>query len=279
MKLRYLLKRMFHQPPSYILGRFLTVRRIYSLYRKTLPNPSTKFGDLEKVTIFDKLDISIAVKDLKTTAVALGFDLPEHIVNDIREFAANCELKADNVPYKFFYNDISEEKLPDGTVVAIGYAVAPEKSNSVCKVLNDPSLHQVVKNYLGYKPSNYEVRLYYSFVADLTDRERRDRNQTIDYHFDVHSFNFCYAHFYLTDTDKNSGAHALVKSSHHKKPFNYLLSSARKSDDQINKYYDRSEFLVIEGQAGTGFLEDTSCYHKAFAPITKDRLLLQIRFF
>jgi hypothetical protein len=279
MNLKYLLERLLHQPPSYIFGRFLTIRRCYSLYKRISSARSGKFGDIQRKTIFDNLDMRNAVKDLRKNAVALGFNLPNNVVKDIREFAANAELKADNVPYRFFYKDICKGKLPDDTVVAIGYAVAPEESISVSKVLNDPSLRQTVENYLGYKPSNYEVRLYYSFVADLTDQERRNRNQTIDYHFDVHAFNFCYAHFYITETDKNSGAHALIQSSHKQKPFKYLLGSARRSDDEISKYYDQNKFLLIEGKSGTGFLEDTSCYHKAFAPISKDRLLLQIRFF
>ena len=279
MSIQYILKRLLNQPPSYIFGRFLTIRRAYSLYKKLLPASSNKFEGIRSTSIFDKLNVNHAVKDLQQTAVALDFNLPNDIVEDIKQFAANSQLKACNLPYTFFYKDINKGELPDGNVVAIGYIVEPKKSQSIQKVLLDPLLYQTVENYLGYKPSNYEIRLYYSFVSNLTDQERRARNQTIDYHFDVHAFNFCYAHFYITDTDRASGAHLLVKSSHKEKPIKYLLSSACKSDKEISKYYAQSNCLLIEGQGGTGFLEDTSCYHKALAPVSQDRLLLQIRFF
>ena len=38
------------------------------------------------------------------------------------------------------------------------------------------------------------------------------------------------------------------------------------------------DFKIIEGNAGCGFIEDTSCYHKAHIPETKPRLALQIRY-
>lgn len=279
MNLNFPLSRLFKQPPSYIFGRFLAVRQTYSLLRKFTSSPPFDLRGIQKETIFKKLDVSNAVQELRKTAVALGFDLPDDIVSEIQGFASSCELKACNVPYKFCYKDVDKGALSDGTVVAIGYSVYPQESKAVQKVLYDPSLNMAARDYLGYQPNNYEVRLYYSFAADLTDDERRKRNQTIDYHFDVHAFNFCYAHFYITDTDKYSGAHVLVKSSHKDKPLKYLLGSARKSDNEISQYYDESKVVLIEGKAGTGFLEDTSCYHKALAPISQDRLLLQIRFF
>lgn len=279
MNLNFPLTRLFKQPPSYIFGRFLLVRRMYSLLRRLIPSSDFDRGSILNETIFKKLEVINVVQELRITAVAFGFDLPDDIVSEIREFASTCELKACNVPYKFYYKDVDKGVLSDGTVVAIGYSVDPQQCKAIQKVLHDPFLNMAVKDYLGYQPNNYEVRLYYSFATDLTDGERRNRNQTIDYHFDVHGFNFCYAHFYITDTDKYSGAHVLVKSSHKDKPFKYLLGSARKSDIEISEYYDESKILVIEGKAGTGFLEDTSCFHKALAPISQDRLLLQIRFF
>ena len=279
MNLNFLLSRLFKQPPSYIFGRFLAVRRMYSLLRRLIPSLHFDFGGIQKETIFKQLVVSNAVQELRETAVAFGFDLTDDIVNEIQEFASSCELKACNVPYKFCYKDIDKGTLPDGTVLAIGYSVYPLECEAVQKVLYDPSLNMAVKDYLGYQPNNYEVRRYYSFAAELTDDERRKRNQTIDYHFDVHAFNFCYAHFYISDTDKYSGAHELVKSSHKDKPLKCLLSSARKSDIEISEYYDEGRVVLIEGKAGTGFLEDTSCYHKALAPVSHDRLLLQIRFF
>jgi hypothetical protein len=278
MKVLSILKRLYNGNMSYILGRFLFVRNFYSIYKGLVATKNTKF-ELRKNTLFDKIDIEASVKNLQKEAIALGLNLPSNVVHEINNFALSCELKADNTAKTFFYKDIKQGKLADGTTIAIAYAIAPENCEGVKQVLQDPKLYQIVEQYLGYKPANYELRLYYSVVAPLTDAERRARNQTIDYHFDVHALNFCYAHFYITDTDKNSGAHAIVKASHKVKPMSFLLGSARRSDTEILNFYQQTDVLLIEGTAGTGFLEDTSCYHKALAPVSQDRLLLQIRFF
>lgn len=70
----------------------------------------------------------------------------------------------------------------------------------------------------------------------------------------------------------------MVRGSHTRKPLTWLIGSARKSDAQIASRYTSSDVLTIEGPAGTGFLEDTSCYHKALPPLERMRLLLQIRY-
>ncbi len=278
MRIISILKRLYNGNTSYIFGRFLSVRKGYSLY-KNLANTKTIRFSLKESTLFDKINVQKSLKALQKDAVAFGFDLPSNLVCDIEKFAQSCEFKADNVANTFYYKDIHKGRLADGTAIAIAYAVAPESCDSIQKILHDPILYQTVAQYLGYKPNNYELRLYYSVVSALTDTERRQRNQTIDYHFDVHAFNFCYAHFYITDKDKDSGAHALIKKSHVDKPFNFLLNSARRSNDEVFTYYKKDDELLIEAKAGSGFLEDTSCYHKALAPISQDRLLLQIRFF
>jgi hypothetical protein len=42
--------------------------------------------------------------------------------------------------------------------------------------------------------------------------------------------------------------------------------------------YGRDAERVMEGAAGFGFLEDSSCYHKALPPLSGDRLILQLRY-
>ncbi len=97
------------------------------------------------------------------------------------------------------------------------------------------------------------------------------------FHFDVHALNFIYVFFYLTDVDSQSGAHELIPGSHRKKKLAHLLSGARKSDAEIHDYYG-GRSTVISGAAGSGFIEDTSCFHRALPPIARPRLALQIRY-
>ena len=46
----------------------------------------------------------------------------------------------------------------------------------------------------------------------------------------------------------------------------------------MNKVYPREKFATIKGSAGSGFIEDTFCFHRGIAPKSKPRLFLQLHF-
>jgi hypothetical protein len=46
----------------------------------------------------------------------------------------------------------------------------------------------------------------------------------------------------------------------------------------VHKQFGVENEIMIEGEAGTGFVQDTSCYHRATPPIQRDRLMLAVRF-
>ena len=48
--------------------------------------------------------------------------------------------------------------------------------------------------------------------------------------------------------------------------------------EDLEQDYSTNDFIVVEGSAGYGFIEDTSCYHRALKPINKSRLCLQFRY-
>jgi hypothetical protein len=96
--------------------------------------------------------------------------------------------------------------------------------------------------------------------------KRKVATQTTEFHFDVHSYNFAYAAYYLLDTDRNNGAHVMITHSHKDKPTAWLFGSANQKDDVIYAHYPEDKVLIIEGMAGTGFWQDSSCYHKALPP-------------
>jgi hypothetical protein len=70
----------------------------------------------------------------------------------------------------------------------------------------------------------------------------------------------------------------MMKRSHKKKPLRMLLGSAAASEDAVRKQYGIENEITIEGPAGTGFVQDTSCYHRATPPTAGDRLMLAVRF-
>ena len=132
---------------------------------------------------------------------------------------------------------------------------------------------------IGHEPRRIMTILDWSFGSDYTDEERRKlKHHVIDYHYDVGGYNFVYASFYITDCDRNSGAHVMMKRSHNRKPLRMLLGSPVASQDAVRARYGIENEITIEGPAGTDFVQDTSCYHRASPPRQSDRLMLAVRF-
>ena len=148
-------------------------------------------------------------------------------------------------------------------------------------IVNDPVILEIATRYLGFRPKYFRDRLWFSFPGNYDVSLRRHMNQTVDFHFDLpgSQFTFFYASFYLSNVDENSGPHTMIKGSHRQKPFNMKLSRSRRSEVEINGAYGPEKEIIITGKAGTGFLEDASCYHRALAPTKHERLMLQIRYF
>ncbi len=263
----------------YALGRFATVRKVYSrlnglrypLDRRTSRGPVND-------PIFPAVDVVRAVQELREDAVAFRFDLPTPLVDEIHDFARRGLCKSSGFQGHRPFEEIASGQTIEGQRLAMAEVINPLGCDAIRRIVESEALRQTCMRYLGYQPPKADIRLFWSFVSNLSENERRQQFQTIDYHVDIHDFNFCYAHFYLTDTDALSGAHVMVRGSHTRKPLTWLIGSARKSDAQIASRYTSNDVLTIEGPAGTGFLEDTSCYHKALPPLERMRLLLQIRY-
>jgi hypothetical protein len=70
----------------------------------------------------------------------------------------------------------------------------------------------------------------------------------------------------------------MMKRSHNRKPLRMLLGSASANEARVHKHFGIENEITIEGPAGTGFVQDTSCYHRATPPTQGDRLMLAVRF-
>jgi hypothetical protein len=59
--------------------------------------------------------------------------------------------------------------------------------------------------------------------------------------------------------------------------FVWALSRCR-TDEEMVKLYGAEEIQTICGKSGTGFIEDSFCFHKAQEPTARDRLVFQLRY-
>ncbi|MSR59412.1 MAG: hypothetical protein EXS05_17505 [Planctomycetaceae bacterium] len=196
----------------YVLGRFLFVRNAYSVVKRVTSKGEPP-ASLDN-TLFPQIVPEHAVASLRTNALAFGFNLPADVVREIREYAENILCKRTALPTEFYFRDIRNGRLPDGTEVALAQVNSPRKCPAIKRIEQDPMLLKVCSDYLGYPPKSCHSRLFWSPASDLGDEERRKLAQTIDFHVDAYSYNFCYVNFYITDCDNSSGAHEMILGSH-----------------------------------------------------------------
>ena len=267
---------------AYMLGRFRMVRLGYSSARGAADFFKRKqVGQWTMPTVFPDAIVPDIVQSIRNEAVFVGLNLPKYLVDQIMDFALSEPLHAiyDPTGPTFFYSDVHNGVAADGRTMPIGGITKPERCPAVQKVIDDPILRSVVRKYLGHEPKKIVTILDWSFASSINDEERRRlKHGVIDYHYDVGGYNFVYASFYIKDTDRFSGAHVMMKRSHKWKPLRMLLGSARATPEAVYKHFGKENELTIEGPAGTGFVQDTSCYHRASPPTRGDRLMLAIRF-
>lgn len=282
MNLKSIARKVNQGELHYVLGRFKTVRKTYSGVRRLAAGFTRRSAVNERTeTLFPNADVTQIVKAIRADAVFVGLTLPADIVTDIRAFAASEPLHAIYDPNgpTFHYSDVVRGISSDGRVIPVAGIRDPSRCPAVKAVVEDPALRAIASAYLGHQPHKILTLLSWSFASGLTDEERRQlKHHVIDYHYDIEGYNFVYASFYITDCDRHSGAHVMMKRSHNKKPLAMLLGSVTASEAAVRQQFGLENEIMIEGAAGTGFVQDTSCFHRATPPTEKNRLMLAIRF-
>ena len=278
MNISNIARRLTSGELHYALGRFEAVRRGYSLMRGLGRRSREALRPPLLPTLFPRIDVGEAAESVRRESIAFGFDLPVPVVKELERFARTAALYDRGLPRPFRHAEVTGGRLPDGTPALLGLIPEPMQCAAVRRICTDPVLLEAVTLYLGYRPKKLIPRLFWSFATAMDEDERRRRGQTIDWHFDVHDFNFVSACFYLSDVTEKTGAHALVRGSHRDKPLRFLVGSANVPESEVFAHFGADRAMIVEGPAGTGFLEDTSCFHRAMPPVEGERLMMQIWF-
>jgi hypothetical protein len=66
------------------------------------------------------VSVGKAVGDLRENPVAFGLDLSERDSQEIREFAETNPCTREGLKSDFYYNDVKNGRLQDGSLVALG---------------------------------------------------------------------------------------------------------------------------------------------------------------
>ena len=277
---------------AYLFGRFRSVRRVHSRVQRAIrprnrpleiaPQYATSGIGIERADsglVRSDHSTEVHCQRLDRQAWSDGIRLTPEAVAALRAFAREGPITYRLAPGVHATAERLGDLSPETRASTTTAVLTTDHDNDIVRqIAGDHAIVDVIERYLGFRPRLVAPYFFWSFQSDLSFEERVARQQTIEYHFDVHGYNFAYVSFYLLDTDRENGAHVLVEGTHHKKRLGHLLGSARISDQAAAEVYGLDKTTVIERPAGEGFFEDTSCYHKALPPLTGDRLMLQLRY-
>jgi len=229
-------------------------------------------------SVIENINIDKTVCNLKKDGFYLGINLPQHIVQEILDFALITPCygnKKSNLG--FYYSEKEQAQAQYGKpLVAGSYYNTALLCPAIKKLENDPTLLAIAAKYLETEPVHQGNQLWWSFAVESSIYERR-RAAQVFYH-DLDDRRLLKFFFYLTDVDLCSSPHVCVRGSHIKRKFSRRFLRGGCSHQEIAGYYGYENIVPICGKAGLGFVEDSLCFHKATPPGSRDRLILQIDF-
>ena len=264
------------------LSRFYSFRQAYSTLQNQLQSLNSAIDKTclknSGESIFTDIAVKKAVADLNDCGVGFDLQIPTNIVKEISEFARKTPCKEPGFNDEFFADDVESGRLQGKRDVLRGLVNNLRDCAVIEAIAHDPQILAIVRQYLRYCPTSITQHLTWSFASDLPESAIKKIYPPTNFHYDIAGYNFMTLYFYITDVDIDSGPHIMIKNSHKQKPLRMLLASNCQSDDAIFNHYGRESQLVITGNKGFGFVQDPSCFHKVKAPVSSNRLLLQIRY-
>jgi len=256
------------------LSRFKAVRELLRKFR-TPPPPGAYDVRQSRLVV---PDVARVIDDIEKDGIALGLRLPGDLLEELVDYAHTATCYGNGKPqFGFRYAEKAAAERECERVFS--QAVFFDVKNAVPaigRLSRDPLLMAIAARHLGAPPVCTSSRLWWTFATESWDYDYTGTSSF--FHFDKDDFASVRFFFYLTDVDEGNGPHRVVKTSHKKKKLSHLISPGVRDADAISETYGQDNIVTICGNAGMGFAEDPFCFHRATRPVTKDRLVLQLRF-
>jgi len=234
-----------------------------------------------KETVLPGLDLPAIVSTLIEDGVYRGLQLPDAIVEEIREFAEThpCFTKA--APTEgFLPRDYAQANAArDRDILAAFYFQTAEQCPAVMKLREDSTFSSIASAYLGQPAVLMRTRLWWSFPATrISDVDLHLAAQN-RFHFDIDGWRTLKFFFYLTPTGEGAGPHQYIRASHRRRKLKHQFTpTTGRPTPQLQDFYKPEEFITITGQPGFGFVEDPFVFHTGTLCRDTPRLMLEIGF-
>lgn len=160
------------------------------------------------------------------------------------------------------------------------------KAPGLLEVLNDPSLIDLIEQYLGCVPTLYSLKAWWTFPAD-----KPEMTNVQFFHRDTDDGRFLTPFLYLTDVGPDGGPYEVVPGSHSLDGMKTLLNAVpwwRSRMDVERSFIDdmgedfsstceqhfKNAAVQLTGPAGSMFLVNTLALHRGIVPTQTDRLII-----
>jgi hypothetical protein len=263
-----------------LFSRFVGVRDLVAAVaqlRARLPRRNS-VADPAGPSLLAPFDPQLAALHLRKDGFWSGLQLPPGIAGELVSFALCSVCHGHSEPEAgFHYPDRARVQAAVGRTFSLAtYLFMDEVEPLIARIAADPALLAAVRAYLGVEPVYLGRRLWWTFA---TPEAQYDRDITTSrFHYDRDDYRSVRVFFYLTEVGDGNGPHVVTRGSHRRKTLRQMLSAAARSDENIVRWYGPENIVTIRGAAGTGFIEDPFCFHKATRPVAGDRLVLELGF-
>lgn len=250
-----------------LVFRIYWIRNFFiSIYNGVKKNPSYLNQNDEDLN----LDPDKIVSEVKAMGFSEAFKLKPSLVDDL---ISDCKRETciaqgnDSLTYNI---DVKNPVNPNEKYVQYFFKDATNWP-SVKNVIYNSTVLGIAKKYLGNEPILQNVSIWWSFP-----KPESMRSNVYSYHYDIDNLKFIKIFTYLTPVDESNGPHIIYPKTHKSKT---LLQKRYRSvpDDKVEEVLGTTKPVVMVGDKGTSFFEDTFSYHKGLNPI-KPRLIFQAEY-
>ncbi|WP_088890454.1 hypothetical protein [Leptolyngbya ohadii] len=240
--------------------------------------PGSSGDDRPSYSVLANASLDQVVRSIQQDGYFLGLQLSSPTVEAILDFAEQHPCLGNRYPHTGFYYAEKQqaEAYFQTAFVTASYFNTASSCAAIAQLGQDPVLRSIAAAYLGREPVLISSRLWWSFPSAATMRDRRKSAQM--FHYDRDDFVLLKFFFYLTDVDEGAGPHVCVRGTHRQKRWRHEWFGKQFSETLMVRSYGAANVVTICGRAGSGFAEDTFCFHRAVPPQQRDRLILQLEY-
>lgn len=146
-----------------------------------------------------------------------------------------------------------------------------EENADLVGLIKDPSILEVIRQYLGCEPVYDMCAAWWSYPA------KADSASAQLFHFDLDRVRWLKVFVYLTDVGPDNGPHMFVRGSHRTVGAR-VRRDGRFSDEETSEIFPDHEVAMLTGAAGTLFIEDTLGFHKGQAVEKGQRCVFEFEY-